>query len=249
MRQWLLGLFLTAAGLHAQPVESEMDKPLDLSKRWSFYSDLTVYVQHECSAARAKAIAALTQKFFAQVEINLERRELVLPLQLRVYKDADTYRRTLRFSRHREAHYNPRLGIVTTHCGVLSTTLEEQLALFWLADAGLRTWQRFLLAEALPRMEMLGHFRLVTDKTTKNRAPLAQVLLSDHPLEIHERLTLADLVAKLVATGKCQEFLIGLYRDRYTDGTGLDTLEALFPGIAEDILSKRELVLSRYKSP
>lgn len=242
-------LALAAAGLSAQPVESEMDKPLDLSKRWSFFSDETVYLQHQCSASRARAIAAAAQKFFARAESQLERRELVLPLQLRLYAGADIYRRTLRFSRHREAHFNPRLSIVTAHCGVSSAVLEEQLALFWLAEAGLRTWQRYLLAEALPRMQQIDRFRLGVEKPSKKRVPLLQVLLSDHIPEIHERHVLAGFVAKLAATGKLRDFLTGLYRDRDADGTGLDTLEALFPGISGDILSNREPDFSRYRSP
>jgi hypothetical protein len=246
---FLLALAFIARGVTAQPVESEMDKPLDLSKRWSFYSDDTVYLQHQCSASRARAIAVVAQKFFMRAEAHLERRELVLPLQLRIYAGADQYRRTLRFSRYREAHYNPRLGVVTAHCGISATVLEEQLALFWLSEAGLRTGQRLLLAEALPRMEQLDRFRLKTDKPAKKAASLLQVLLSDHPLESHERQTLAGLVAKVAATGKLHDFLTGLYRDRDADGTGLDTLEELFPGISGDILANREPDFSRYKSP
>ncbi|HMV35446.1 MAG TPA: hypothetical protein PKD60_06090, partial [Turneriella sp.] len=124
-----------------------------------------------------------------------------------------------------------------------------QLALFWLAETGLRTWQRLLLAEALPRMEQVDRFRVVMDKPAKKPAPLAQVLLSDHLPENHERQALAGFVAKLAATGKLKDFLTGLYRDRDADGTGLDTLEALFPGISGDILSNREPDFSRYKSP
>ncbi|MFZ5628302.1 MAG: hypothetical protein ACOY5B_04180 [Spirochaetota bacterium] len=248
-RDLFLSLSFTAAALGAQPVESEMDKPLDLSKRWSFYSDETVYLQHQCSAPRARAIAALAQKFLRRAEVHLERRELVLPLQLRIYAGADQYRRTLRFSRHREAHYNPRLAIVTAHCGVSATVLEEQLALFWLADAGLRTWQRFLLAESLSRMEQVDRYRPATGKSSKKRVPLAQILLSDHPLEADEVKTLAGFLAQLAARGRMKDFVTGLYHDRETDGTGLDTLDALFPGISGDILSNREPDFSRYKSP
>lgn len=245
----LTALLLTFSGAGAQPVESEMDKPLDLSKRWSFYSDGTVYVQHQCSASRARAIAGAVQKFFLRAESELEKRELVLPLQLRLYAGADVYRRTLRFSRHREAHFNPRLSMVTAHCGVSYAVLEEQLALFWLADAGLRTWQRLLLAEALPRMQQIERFRPAVEKTFQKRIPLLQVLLSDHVPEAHERQLLAAFLAKVAATGRLKDFLTGLYRDRYADGTGLDTLESLFPGISGDIMSKRELDFSRYKSP
>lgn len=245
----LFALALATAGLGSQPVESEMDKPLDLSKRWSFYSDETVYLQHQCSASRARAIAVIAQKFFIRVEGHLEKRELITPLQLRIYAGADQYRRTLRFSRHREAHYNPRLVMVTAHCGISATVLEEQLALFWLAETGLRTWQRLLLAEALPSMEQIDRFRLVIAKPTKRRTPLVQVLLSDHLPETDERQALGGFVAKLAATGKLKDFLTGLYRDRNADGTCLDTLEALFPGISDDILSNREPDFSRYKSP
>jgi len=245
----MLGLVLAGAGLRAQPFESEMDKPLDLSKRWSFYRDETTYLQHQCSAGRAKKIAALVQKFFARAEMHLERRELVLPLQLRVYSGADTYRRTLRFSRYREAHYNPRLHIVTAHCGISSTALEEQLALFWLAEAGLRTWQRLLLAEALPRMEQIESFRLATDKQGAKTAPLVQVLLSDHIPEEHERQTLAALVARLAANGKLREFLVGIYRCPTGDDTGLDVLEELFPGSAGETLANREPEFFRRKTP
>ncbi|HNE19620.1 MAG TPA: hypothetical protein PLF85_07865, partial [Turneriella sp.] len=150
---------------------------------------------------------------------------------------------------HREAHYNPRLVMVTAHCGISATVLEEQLALFWLAETGLRTWQRLLLAEALPSMEQIDRFRLVIAKPTKRRTPLVQVLLSDHLPETDERQALGGFVAKLAATGKLKDFLTGLYRDRNADGTCLDTLEALFPGISDDILSNREPDFSRYKSP
>ncbi|GAB4432929.1 MAG: hypothetical protein OHK0011_15890 [Turneriella sp.] len=245
----LCALSFAAAALSAQPVESEIDKPIDLSKRWSFYRDETVYLQHQCSTSRARDLAVIAQKFFTRAEAHLKRRELVLPLHLRVYAGADEYRRTLRFSRHREAHYNPRMAMITAHCGISVTVLEEQLALFWLAETGLRTWQRLLLAEALPRMEHIHRFRLAVHKPTRKRAPLIEVLLSDHVPEEHERQTLADLVTGLTATGKLKDFLTGLYRDRETDGTGLDTLEALFPGISGDILSNREPDFSRYKSP
>lgn len=245
----LLALALFATGISAQPVESIMDRPLDLAQRWSFYRDKTVYVQHQCSATRAREIAVTAQKFFESAAAHLERRELALPLQLRIYADAEQYRRKLRFSRYREAHFNPSLVLVTAHCGISAAALEEQLGLFYLADAGLRTWQRLLLAEALPRFGRLERFRLKTDKPAKKRASLLQVLLSDHPLESHERQTLAALVARLACRGKLKDFLIGLYRDRAADGTGLDTLEALFPGIAGDILTNHEPDWERYSSP
>ena len=248
-QQWMLWLALAGFALRAQPFESEMDKPLDLSKRWSFYRDETTYLQHRCSAERARRIALIAEKFFRKAENYLGQRELILPLHLRIYADEKEYRRTLRFSRYREAHYNPRLHIVTAHCGISSTALEEQLALFWLAEAGLRTWQRLLLAEALPRMEQIESFRLATDKQGAKTAPLVQVLLSDHTPEEHERQTLAALVARLAATGKLREFLVGIYRCPTGDDTGLDVLEELFPGSAGEILANREPEFFRRKTP
>lgn len=249
----LLFVFLISAvirtGLRAQPVESEMDRPLDMSGRWSFYHDETVYLQHQCSVQRARMIATSVRKFFDRVEKHLERSALVLPLQLRIYSGAEQYRRALRFSRHREAHYNPRLEIITAHCGISSAVLAEQLALFWLADAGLRTWQRYLLAEALPRMQQIDRFRPATAKPSKKRVQLSQVILSDHVLDPEEQRTLAGFVEKLAAIGQLRNFLLGLYRNRGSDDTGLDLLEAMLPGISGDILSNRELDFSRYESP
>jgi hypothetical protein len=248
-QQWMLWLALAGFGLRAQPVESEMDKPLDLSKRWSFYRDETTFLQHRCSGKRARSIALIAAKFFRKAENYLGQRELILPLHLRIYADAEEYRRTLRFSRYREAHYNPRLLIATAHCEISATLLEEQLALFWLADAGLRTWQRLLLAEALPRWEKLNRFRLRIVNPTKKRAPLLHVLLSDHTPEPEEQQTLAEFVAQLVASGRLKDFLTKLYRERDADDTGLDALEAIFPGITRDLLSLREPDLARYNSP
>lgn len=245
----LAAMFLSASVLKALPVESEMDKPLNLAERWSFYRDDRVYIQHQCSARRAQEIGNLTDQFFLRAAETLGNREPVLPLQLRIFATVAQYRRTLRFSQYREAHYNTRLRMVTGYCGIAKGVLQEQLALFWLADANLRPWQRYLLAEALALPEHRARLRLTAGSVGIKPAPLAQVLLGGQIPDESERKALAELLQKISATGKLKEFLTGIYDNRTDDDTGLDVLEELFPGAAADILANREPQSIRQPSP
>lgn len=236
----LLAFCAPITSVNALPVESRVDKPLDLSHPWRYYRQEAVYVQHLCPLGVVKTMVARARNLHMRLGNTFNEHEVELPLQIRLYASAAEYRRTFRFSRYRDGHYNPELNLVVAHCGIALPVFEEQLALAWLKNAQLRWWQRHLLAEMLPYLDGSGAARTRKKNDPKEIAPLVTVLLSDHPLGEAEKNALENLVRYLAKKNKLRDFLLGLYAYRHTDDTGIELIDELAPGFAWAILRQQE---------
>lgn len=240
MRAFALLALAAPITVRALPVESWVDRPLDLSQPWRYHRAEAFYIQHLCHSAYVKTIAAHTQSVHAKLAELFAEHEVEFPLQIRLYRDAAEYRRTFRFSKYRDGHYDPDRNVVVAYCGVAPAVFAEQLTLFWLKNAELRWWQRHLLAELLPHFDRSDRIPMVLKSSSKERVPLITVLLSDHPLAEAEKNALVDLVKYLATKNKLRDFLLRLYAERHADDTGLELLEELVPGFVQVLLRYQE---------
>ncbi|MCX7632447.1 MAG: hypothetical protein N2Z22_03835 [Turneriella sp.] len=221
-------------------VESERDAPLDLGANWQFYRKTGVYLQHQCHYKVAQKLAGSAERLLLYALSVFRRPTPLPPLQIRLFDTPLSYRQALRFSAKRNAHYNPRHLLVTTHCQIAEKEFLEQVGLFYFDGSGLRTWQRILLAEALPLLKEGKPVEIQAAKGSKP-APLLHLLLSDHPLNGGERAALSAFVRYLNHKQKLEEFLRKLYYHNGDDDTGLDILEQLFPKSSERLLHHGDL--------
>ncbi len=213
---------LVTGTLHALAVEYALDKPLDLKLGWNFLRGDRIYLQHQCSPAMAARHYRHAHDFISAMQQTLRVPDLILPLQMRLHANAQTYRNRMRFSREREGHYNAALNILTSHCSASHTAIEQQLILYLLRDEPLRTWQRVFIAEVLPDQ---GKRVFLGDAGKVKAAPLNSVLLSNHTPAKADRAMLARLADYLQKKGKLEEFALALSRDRGFDDTGIEVLE------------------------
>ena len=209
-------------------VEYELDAPLDMKQKWSFVRDESFFIQHQCGEEGGKSAAQKIRKL-----LNKESplKAILTPmrhLQVRLLAGLGAYRRTFRFSKERHAHYDEKLDLITSYCGVSGAILEEHIILHRLAEAPLRVWQKIFIAEMLPYLDTSGKFLPFYDAAKITAKPLRYVLLSNHRPEKPERATLRQLAAFLQKEQKTREFLTALLNWRGFDDTGTEILENMF---------------------
>jgi len=229
---YLLGC---ASTLAAVAVEYDLDKPLDSPAKWRYYTNSHFYAQHRCGDAQMRLHARRIENYLGAPSRESEP-EIGPLLQVRLYASAADYRRTLKFSKYRDGHYNKRLNLIVAYCDVSAILLAEQLNLHALAQKPLRKWQRVFIAELLPLVSQNRVFGAFADAEKDKQAKLLAVLLSNHWPGRSERATLRRLAILLAERQQLEAFMQKLIEPVTADDTGLETLEALFPDGIQSIL-------------
>lgn len=232
---WRMFLLLTAAAFNpllkppaAIAVEYELDGPLDLGRKWGFVREGNFFVQHQCGEEGGKSAAQKIKKLLEkETPLSLVAAPM-RPLQVRLQAGLGAYRRAFRFSKERHAHYDERLSLITSYCGVSGAILEEHIILHRLAETPLRLWQKIFIAETLPYLDTGDSTRPFADAAKIKPSPLRFVLLSNHRPEKSERATLRQLAAFLQKEKRIREFLSALLTWRGFDDTATEILESLF---------------------
>ncbi|MFO1527415.1 MAG: hypothetical protein U1F16_15705 [Turneriella sp.] len=220
----LLTIAVCSAVVHAAAVEYELDKPLDLPSGWHFLRRDDAYLQHQCSAATAERMTKRFSESSAVYRKKLSITQTRLPVQMRLYANAPIYRNKLKFSRQREGHFNARLNIISTHCGVSGTILDQQILLHVLQQQALRPWQKVFIAETLSTGANGSSF---ADAARGKPTTMEQVMLSNHTPGLSERAAMARLAEFLRKAGKLEDFAIALATESLSDDTGIELLERL----------------------
>ncbi|HRP68317.1 MAG TPA: hypothetical protein PLY93_02175 [Turneriella sp.] len=218
----LLFVFSLFFSLNAIPVEYELDKPLDFNKTGRFVHTPNLYVQHQCSATQVKKLVQEIAEFSTKKSPLSVLDAPLQPLQVRLFKNAKVYRDEFHFSKHRHAHYNERLEIVTSYCDAPFSEIEEQWILHRLAETRLRTWQKYFLAETIAHPT-----RAFRETGQAKPVSFLYLFLSNHKPDNAERKTMHALFAYLMKKKVWDSFCEALLLQQNFDDTGIEIFEKL----------------------
>lgn len=210
-------------------VEYELDGPLDMKQKWRFVREDIFFVQHQCSEEQGKAAARKIGRFFSKPSPLSAVKETPAHLQVRLLPGFDAYRKAFKFSKDRRAHYDERLGLLTSYCAASASVLEEQLVLHRLAGTKLRFWQKVFIAEVIPLLQGNNVIAPFGDAAKVKPVPLRSLLLSNHRPEKGERAAMRRLALFLQQEKKLEDFIKALVAWQGFDDTAMDILEGMFP--------------------